>query len=181
MLNGLSSTELASAKLPQAYDDLLVGPQKDGQYPSTQQGLAISALSTAQKALVKAAINSYAADANNGQAAAYTTDAALNNTYIAWASYSDLATKGSYVRIDGPKVWIELSVQSGIVFKDNHYHSIWRDKEQDYGGNLTFSSSSSTTGTTTGTPPTGTPPTGTPPTGTPPTGTTSTETVPAST
>ncbi|SEQ49257.1 Protein of unknown function [Solimonas aquatica] len=139
MLNGLSSTQLSSAKLSQAYDDVLVGPQKDGNYPSTQQGLAVSALSDSQKALVKAAIASYASDANGtGQYDAYTTDSAINGTYIAWASYSDLSTKGSYVRIDGPGVWIEFSVQSGIVLSDNHYHSIWRDKSLDYGGNFSF-------------------------------------------
>jgi hypothetical protein len=98
----------------------------------------VSSLSASQQALVKAAINSYAADANNGQAAAYLTDAALAQTYIAWASYSDLSTRGSYVRIDGPRVWIEFSVQSGVVYSPNHYHSIWRDKQLDYGGNFTF-------------------------------------------
>jgi len=139
MLSGLSSTQLASAKLSQAYDDVLVGPQEDGDFPSTQSGLAVSSLSSTQQALVKAAINAYAADANGtGQADAYTTDTALASTYISWASYSDLSTKGSYVRIDGPRVWIELSVQSGVVFSANHYHSIWRDKTADYGGNFTF-------------------------------------------
>nr|WP_232793225.1 DUF3500 domain-containing protein [Caulobacter hibisci] len=139
MLSGLSSTQLASAKLSQAYDDVLVGPQEDGDFPSTQSGLAVSSLSSTQQALVKAAINAYAADANGtGQSDAYTTDTALASTYIAWASYSDLSTKGSYVRIDGPRVWIELSVQSGVVYSANHYHSIWRDKTADYGGNFTF-------------------------------------------
>ncbi len=139
MLNGLSSTQLASAKLSQAYDDVLVGPQKDGTFPSTASGIAVSGLSSSQQALVKAAIASYASDANGtGQYDAYVTDTALASTYISWASYSDLSTKGSYVRIDGPRVWIEFIVQSGIVFSANHYHSIWRDKTYDYGGNFSF-------------------------------------------
>jgi hypothetical protein len=175
MLNGLSSAELTTAKLPQAYDDVLVGPQKDATFPTTSEGLAVSGLTTAQKTLVKAAINRYAADGQTDQSAVYTSDAALSKTYISWASYADLSTKGSYVRIDGPRVWIEFSVQSGIVIRDqNHYHSIWRDKEKDYGGTLTFSPSTASTVPTgmTGTPPTlptgmiGTPPTdmtGTPP------------------
>lgn len=139
MLTGLSSTEMAAAKLSQAYDDVLVGPQKDGNYPSTKQGIAVSSLSSSQKELVKAAIKTYSDDANGtGQSDAYTTDTALASTYVAWASYSDLSTKGSYVRIDGPRVWIELSVQNGIVLSANHYHSIWRDRSTDYGGNFTF-------------------------------------------
>lgn len=140
MLQALDSTQLATAKLSQAYDDLVAPPQKDGNFPTTAQGLAVSALSDAQRALVKTAILSYAADEQGtGQAEAYTTDEALNATTIAWASVSDLATRGSYVRIDGPRVWIEFSVQNGVVFNtQTHYHSIWRDKQLDYGGNFTF-------------------------------------------
>lgn len=138
MLDGLGTTEKATAKLSSAYDDVLVGPQKDGTFPTTQQGIAVSSLSSSQKELVKAAIKSYSDDGKTSQSDTYVTDSALNQTYIAWASYSDLATKGSYVRIDGPRVWIELSVQNGIVLSANHYHSIWRDKTTDYGGNFTF-------------------------------------------
>ncbi len=139
MLQGLDASQLAGAKLSQAYDDLLVGPQHDGEFPSTPSGLAVAGLDASQRARVAAAIESYACDARDtGQDSAYSTDAALDETYIAWASYSDLATRGSYVRIDGPRVWIELSVQNGIVFSANHYHSIWRDKTLDYGGNFAF-------------------------------------------
>ena len=38
------------------------------------------------------------------------------------------------MRIDGPGVWIEFSVQNGIVMSGVHYHSIWRDHIRDYGG-----------------------------------------------
>ena len=139
MLNGLSSSELSTAKLSQAYGDVLVGPQNDGNFPSTPQGLAVSGLTSAQRELVADAIKSYSDDADGaGLSDAYTTDDALDDTYISWASYSDLSTRGSYVRIDGPRVWIELTVQSGVVFSANHYHSIWRDKEEDYGGNFSF-------------------------------------------
>lgn len=139
MLNGLSSSEKTGAQLAQAYGDVLVGPQKDGNYPSTRDGLAVSGLTDAQKALVAAAIKVYSDDQEGGDlSAAYTTDAALNDTYIAWSSYSDLSTRGSYFRIDGPRVWIEFSVQSGVIFSANHYHTIWRDKEMDYGGNFSF-------------------------------------------
>lgn len=139
LLSGLDSTQLATAKLSSAMSDLVVGPQNDGNFPSTASGLAGSSLTDSQKTLLAAAIATYASDANGtGQYDAYTTDTALSSTYISWASYSDLSTKGSYVRIDGPRVWIEFSVQSGVVFSANHYHSVWRDKTYDYGGNFTF-------------------------------------------
>jgi hypothetical protein len=137
MISSLSSTQLASAKIT-GISDLVVGPQADGKFP-TQSGLAVSSLSDSQKALVKAAIATYAQDANGtGQYDAYTSDTARASTTIAWANYSDLATKGSYVRIDGPRVWIEFSVQGGVILSANHYHTVWRDKTYDYGGNFSF-------------------------------------------
>lgn len=139
MFQGLSATELTSAQLPEAYDDVLVGPQQDGDYPETSEGLLVSTLTDTQKALVAAVIDAYAGDANGTeQSANYTSDDELDATYIAWSSYTDIETQGSYARIDGPSVWIEFTVQAGVAFADPHYHSIWRDKELDYGGSFDF-------------------------------------------
>lgn len=139
VLSSLSSTQLAAAKLSTSVSDLVVGPQADGNFPSTRSGIAVSALDSSQQALVKAAIATYASDANStGQYDAYVTDSALSDTYISWSNYSDLDTKGSYMRIDGPRVWIEFSVQSGVIFSATHYHTVWRDKTYDYGGNFSF-------------------------------------------
>ena len=139
ILASFSSSQLAAAKLSTSVSDLVVGPQNDGNFPSTQSGIAVSALSSDQQDLVKAAIAAYAGDANGtGQYDAYVASSALASTYISWSNYSDLATRGSYMRIDGPRVWIEFSVQSGVIFSANHYHTVWRDKTYDYGGNFSF-------------------------------------------
>ena len=139
VMDSLSSAQLSTAQLTSAVSDLVVGPQNDGNFPTTREGVLVSSLSSSQQALVKAAIEAYAGDAEStGQYDDYVTTAALADTYIAWSNYSDLATRGSYIRIDGPRVWIEFSVQSGVIFSANHYHSIWRDKTLDYGGNFTF-------------------------------------------
>ena len=39
MLTGLSSSNLATAKLSQTYSDLVAGPQQDGNFPSTAVGV----------------------------------------------------------------------------------------------------------------------------------------------
>ena len=78
------------------------------------------------------------------------SDTALASTYVGYApgqggtadfaaypnsASTPLDAQRSYIRIDGPRVWIEFVVQSGVVFRDYvHYHSIWRDKVADYGG-----------------------------------------------
>ncbi|GAA4887498.1 DUF3500 domain-containing protein [Streptomonospora salina] len=34
----------------------------------------------------------------------------------------------------GPSVWIEMSMQNGVVLDGVHPHAVWRDKDDDYGG-----------------------------------------------
>jgi hypothetical protein len=37
------------------------------------------------------------------------------------------------MRIDGPRVWIEIACQAGIVIQgQTHYHMMFRDKSYDY-------------------------------------------------
>lgn len=66
--------------------------------------------------------------------AEYESETALAETYVAYSGATDLTTKNSYFRIDGPRVWIEYTIQGGIIYQDRvHYHTIWRDKASDYG------------------------------------------------
>jgi Protein of unknown function (DUF3500) len=55
-------------------------------------------------------------------------------TYVAYSGSTALTEQDDYVRIDGPSVWIEFSMQHGIVLAGNHPHSVWRDRTTDYGG-----------------------------------------------
>jgi Protein of unknown function (DUF3500) len=193
------SAVASSARLSGTYDDVIMGinagtgcdsnfPQS---YPSSARGVSVGNLSTAQKTLVKQAILAWTSllpkATSNVLSAAYTSDTALANTYVGYAvgdsgkadfspKPSGLTTQRSYIRIDGPRVWIEFIVQQGVAYRTQvHYHALWRDKVADYGGTFTTASAGTTglCGAATsngggGTAPTGTPPTGTPPTGTPP-------------
>ncbi len=141
MLNALNSTELAAAKLSSTFGDIIMGAAnggtpKDWTFPTTKVGLKVGTLTAAQKAKVLDAIKTYVLDVDdidaNSIIAQYTKD--LDETYIAYSGNTNLATSRDYVRIDGPNVWIEFSVQNGIVTSGVHYHSIWRDHFRDYGG-----------------------------------------------
>ena len=58
-------------------------------------------------------------------------------TYVGYAGATDLSEKGSYVRIDGPRIWMEFVVQPAVANPaENHYHALWRDKQADYGGEV---------------------------------------------
>lgn len=137
MLASLSTAQLATAKLSTTFSDVLLGPGKDGQFPATKQGLAVSTLSDAQKALVLAAIKPWTQDVDDATGAAllaiYTNE--LNSTYIAYSGNATMEANADYARIDGPSVWIEFVCQSGAVIRNQiHYHTIFRDHTRDYNG-----------------------------------------------
>jgi Protein of unknown function (DUF3500)/Secretion system C-terminal sorting domain len=137
MLNGLTVAQQTTAKIATNFTDILLGPGKDWQFPSTKVGLQVSTLDAAQKTLVLNAIKTYVLDIDDVESAAmmtrYTNQ--LDQTYIAYSGTTAITTQNDYVRIDGPGVWIEYSLQGGIVIRNqNHPHSIWRDRTGDYGG-----------------------------------------------
>jgi len=110
-------------------------------YPTgtADRGILYSALSPEDQALVRAAIESYAS--LPGEAfvrplvTAYESPAALAETYVGYSGQPDLGAEGSYVRIDGPRVWMELAVQNSPFGRARlRYHALWRDKQSDYGG-----------------------------------------------
>lgn len=143
MIAGLDTTQRAAAKLSGTFGDVLLGPGDDDVFP-TPSGLKVSTLSSTQQALVVDAMEAWVNDTPSGVAsdflAAYTSSSALENTYIGWAgSNANLATQGSYIRIDGPRAWMEIVVQGpASVPGQLHYHAIWRDETLDYGGDGTL-------------------------------------------
>jgi uncharacterized protein DUF3500 len=112
-------------------------------YPtgSADRGVAYTSLTKAQQKLVLAALRSYAslpgAAISAPLVAAYESAAALRETYVGYSGAVDLSAKGSYVRIDGPRIWMEFVVQPAVADpKTLHYHALWRDKLSDYGGEV---------------------------------------------
>jgi hypothetical protein len=132
-VRSLNASQRARARLRQRFNDVLVGERKDGQFPP-QQGIPVSTLQTAQQKLVTRAIWSYVgvmprAQANRLMA---TYEKQYSETKLAWSGSTDPTTPGAYVRIHGPRVWIEIVLQEGSVVRA-HYHSIERDIKSDYG------------------------------------------------
>lgn len=138
LLTGLSSTNLAAAKQSTTFSDLVCGPQVDWSFPTTKLGVKGSSLSSSEQALLLAAINTYVNDLDATSASTFLTlyTNELSDTYVAYSGTTGLITKYDYIRIDGPHVWIEYSVGSGVVLSNpaTHPHSVWRDRSYDYGG-----------------------------------------------
>jgi len=136
-----------TAQLGGAYPDLLFGANGagniDGSCPRafdtvTAHGVLYSRLSATDQALAQAAIrawvNTQAMDRANTLLGAYLSSEALAQTYVAYAGSGSVDVVGNYLRIEGPRLWLEWSVQRGVVDgSDVQYHAIWRDKFADYG------------------------------------------------
>jgi hypothetical protein len=142
LTGSLSTEQLATAKLSESFSDVLLGPDEDGQFPETKEGIKVSSLSAKQKQLVLKAIHPWIANVDDATAKKLmkTYKHELNETYVAYSGGTGLDTQGDYVRIDGPGVWIEFVCQNGVVYRDQiHYHTVYRDHTRDYGSEFTFS------------------------------------------
>lgn len=136
MLAGLDAKQKKAAEITSGtFDDLVMGPGKDsGTFPASE-GLLGSELTAAQKKLVTAAIETYVGDLNSTAAtkllAKYESE--LDKTRIGWSNNTGPTDENSYIRIDGPSVWIEFINTRSQSTPDIHYHSVYRDKANDYG------------------------------------------------
>lgn len=156
----------ATARLPLAQTELLMAPDAASDtayravpYPTgtSGRGVRVDRLDAAQQAAVKAVVEAWvktqAADVAQALLDAYFASDALNATYVAYgngvggspdfdaypnAKAQPANAANSYLRIDGPRVWIEFLVRSeggvgGPVSSQVYYSSVWRDKTADYG------------------------------------------------
>lgn len=138
LLSALSDEQRAAAELEGTYRDILAGPQADDAVPDTFEGLPVSELDQDQTDLLLAAIETYVGDISAPEAEAYMAryTAELADTYLGYSGTPQMSAEDDYVRVHGPSLWIEFSLQSnkstGKV--GNHPHSVWRDLADDYGG-----------------------------------------------
>ncbi|MCF2906309.1 DUF3500 domain-containing protein [Octadecabacter sp. CECT 8868] len=139
LLRSLDDDQKAAALLEGTYHDILAGPQTDDGILDVQEGLAVTELSSEQVALLLAAIETYVGDLNAVDAATFMEKyaAELDETVLGYSGTTEVNTTDDYVRIHGPSLWLEFSLQTikstGEV--GDHPHSVWRDITSDYGGN----------------------------------------------
>ncbi len=138
ILESLTEMERNTAKLPNTFSDILLGPGKDDGFPSAKEGIKVGLLAKEKQDLVLLAIGLYVKDLKSTEVEKILTSYArdLKDTYISFSGSITLEQVGDYVRIDGPGVWIEYNAQPSRDLKTTptHAHSIWRDHRNDYGG-----------------------------------------------
>lgn len=152
ILVSLRPTLTTAALLSGTFSDVVFGPNGSGpgatsthdtvqpkSYPTSGRGQLYSALNSTQQGLVLSYIQSWvnfqAADRAADLLPIYTNATALAETYVGYAgSSTTMSANANYFRVDGPRLWIEFSVQTGVYDNTSvHDHGIWRDKLADYG------------------------------------------------
>ncbi len=133
LLGSLTPEQSKSAKLDARFNDVYVGPGRDGKFPSKSEGVSVSELSDASKDFVKKAIAAWTGDSPQGAEYLKLYEAELDKVKVSYSGSPALADRGDYVRIDGPRVWIEFATQGS-----DHVHTIWRDRLTDYGAEFSF-------------------------------------------
>jgi len=136
ILAALDDKQKTAAKITSGtFDDLVMGPGKDsGVFPASE-GLLASQLTADQKKLVTAAFQAYVGDLNDTAAAKVIAkyESELDQTRIGWSNNTGPTDENSYIRIDGPSVWIEFINTRSQSTPNLHFHSVYRDKTNDYG------------------------------------------------
>jgi hypothetical protein len=133
LLGSLSPEQLKWAKLDARFNDVYVGPGKDGKFPARSEGVAVAELSDAAKDFVRKAITAWTDDSPQGAEYRKLYEADLDKVKVSYSGSTALDDRGDYVRIDGPRVWIEFATQGS-----DHVHTIWRDRVTDYGAEFSF-------------------------------------------
>ncbi|WP_165073846.1 DUF3500 domain-containing protein [Paludisphaera rhizosphaerae] len=133
LLASLTPEQSKQAKLEARFNDVYVGPQKDGKFPAKSEGVLVSELSDVSKDFVRKAIAAWTGDSPQGAAYMKLYEADLDKIRVSYSGTTDVGERGDYVRIDGPRVWIEFATQGS-----DHYHTIWRDRLTDYGAEFSF-------------------------------------------
>jgi hypothetical protein len=134
LLSSLTPEQSMRAKLEARFNDVYVGPQKDGKFPTKSEGVPVSELSETSKDFVRKAIAAWTGDSPQGIEYRKLYEAELDKVKVAYSGTTNVGgDRGDYVRIDGPRVWIEFATQGS-----DHYHTIWRDRLTDYGAEFSF-------------------------------------------
>ena len=135
LVGGLDSSQRRTAILqPNSFGDILTGPGREDSLRQPQ-GLALAAMSAAQRGLVFDLVEAYVHNMRAGVAEQQMRDlreAGLDKLHFAWAG-GTTPDRPHYYRLHGPTAIIEYdNTQNGA----NHAHSVWHDPRNGLGRDL---------------------------------------------
>ena len=114
----------------EAPDDIITGNDREAHLESFE-GLPASEMTDAQRAMLMALVAEYVGNMEDSAAQAWTERiAAETRIHFAWAGPTNPG-EGHYYRVHAPSFLIEYDNTQNDA---NHVHSVWRDLENDFGG-----------------------------------------------
>jgi len=114
--------------------DVILGPAREAE-PLEPQGIAASALDAEQRALLLRLVGTYVGNLEPSLAAREMQRiraAGLERLRFLWIG-GTAPGQPHYYRLQGPTFVIELD---NVQDRSNHVHTLWRDLENDFGGDL---------------------------------------------
>ncbi len=138
LLAALDETQRKQAVLNYRVADLVLGPGQDGK-KIQPEGLQVSAMNDAQRAMLLDLVSEWAGIVHDRAATARMVEikAGLGETWFAWSGPTTAPEPGrngaSYYRIQGPNLVIEYAPQRMGGDPSMHIHTIYRDPTNDYG------------------------------------------------
>ena len=97
LLDSLTPEQSKQAKLEARFNDVYVGPGKDGKFPARSEGVPVSELSDASKEFVKKAIAAWTGDSPQGAEYRKLYEAELDKVKVAYSGSTNLSDRGDYV------------------------------------------------------------------------------------
>ena len=98
LLDSLTPEQSKQAKLEARFNDVYVGPGKDGKFPAKSEGVPVSELSDASKDFVKKAIAAWTGDSPQGAEYRKLYEAELDKVKVSYSGSTNLSDRGDYVR-----------------------------------------------------------------------------------
>ena len=98
LLISLTPEQSKQAKLEARFNDVYVGPGKDGKFPAKSEGVPVSELSDASKDFVKKAIAAWTGDSPQGAEYRKLYEAELDKVKVSYSGTTNLSDRGDYVR-----------------------------------------------------------------------------------
>ncbi|XQF91432.1 DUF3500 domain-containing protein (plasmid) [Pseudoalteromonas espejiana] len=115
---------------------IIAGPQADDAIPTEQEGLSVSKQQHT-KSITNKAIATYVEDINlQMPKSTWISTPQMADTVIGFSGTTALNSEDDYVRVDGPSIWIEFSLQSNKSTNEEAItHTLYGEiKTDDYGG-----------------------------------------------
>ena len=134
LVNGMSAEQRARAIIAdEAPRDIVTGNDREARVDGFE-GIPASALSGEQREVLFGVIGEYVGNLESGAAHAWMdrirNDISPDDLYFAWAGPTEPGA-GHYYRVHAAPFLIEYDNTQGNA---NHVHSVWRDLENDFGG-----------------------------------------------